>query len=107
MPVLYNVVPASMRCIATLGVHMTCHLLLSAVMPGKNEFCYASTACRAAIRVLHMTKGAHQGRPVVPGKTPNGLSTDLYPIGSTIEVSPFVGEHTEAGNLVLSGSACD
>lgn len=54
-----------------------------------------------------MTKGAHQGRPVVSGKTPNGLSTDLYPIGSTIEVSPFVGEHTEAGSLVLSGSACD
>lgn len=47
---------------------------------------------RAAIRVLHKTKDAHQGRPEVPGKTPNGLSIDLYPIGSTIEVSPFVGQ---------------
>ena len=55
---------------------------------------------RAAIRVLHKDKGACQGRPEVPGKTPNGLSTDLYPMGGTIEVFPFVGEHTEAGNLV-------
>lgn len=47
---------------------------------------------RAAIRVLHKDKGARQGRPEVPGKTPNGLSTDLYPIGCTIEVFPFVGQ---------------
>ena len=60
-----------------------------------------------AIRVLHKTEGAHQGRPEMPGKTPNGLSTDLYPVGSTIEVFPFVGERTKAGNLGLSGSACD
>ena len=72
-----------------------------------NEFCYASTVCRAAIRILHKTEGARQGRPEVPGKTPNGLSTDLYPIGSTIEVFPFVGEYTEAGNLFLSASASD
>ena len=72
-----------------------------------NEFYYASVVCRAAIRVLHKTTGAHQGHPQVLGKTPNGLSTDLYPIGSTIEISPFVGEQPEAGNLVLSGSACD
>lgn len=55
---------------------------------------------RAAIRVLHKDKGARQARPAVPGKTPNGLSTDLYPIGCTIEVFPFIGEHIEAGNLV-------
>lgn len=47
---------------------------------------------RAAIRVLYNTKGAHQGRPEVPGKTPNGLSTELYPVGSTIEIFPFVGQ---------------
>lgn len=56
---------------------------------------------RAAIQVLHKDKGARQGRPEVPGKTPNGLSTDVYPIGCTIEIFPFVGEHIEAGNLVL------
>ena len=48
---------------------------------------------RAAIRVLHKDKGARQGCPEVPGKTPNGLSTDLYPIGCTIEVFPFIGEY--------------
>lgn len=47
---------------------------------------------RAAIRVLHKDKGARQGRPEVPGKTPNGLSIDLYPIGSTLEVFPFIGQ---------------
>ena len=72
-----------------------------------NQFCYANTACRAAIRVLHKTNSAHQARPEVPGKTPNGLSTALYPVGSIIEVSPFVGEHHEAGNLVVFASGCD
>ena len=56
---------------------------------------------RAAIRVLHKDKGARQGRPEVPGKTPNGLSIDLYPIGSTIQVFPYIGQHIEIGNLVL------
>ncbi|KAL3160388.1 hypothetical protein ABBQ32_010713 [Trebouxia sp. C0010 RCD-2024] len=36
---------------------------------------------RAAIQVLHNTKDAHQGPPEVPGKTPNGLSTVLFPAG--------------------------
>ena len=71
------------------------------------HFDESSTVCRAAIRVLHKIQGAHQGCPEVPGKTPNGLSIDLYPVSSTIDVAPFVGEHTEAGNLVLSESACD
>lgn len=71
------------------------------------QMSYASTVCRAAIRILRKTEGARQGRPEVPGKTPNGLSTDLYPIGSIIEVFPFVGEYIEVGNLFLSASASD
>ncbi|KAL3151213.1 hypothetical protein ABBQ38_013054 [Trebouxia sp. C0009 RCD-2024] len=47
---------------------------------------------RAAIRVLHNSKDAHQAPPEVPGKTPDGLSTELFPVGSTVEVFPFVGQ---------------
>ena len=100
LPDLCNVVPASRHAGNTGHPHDMDHLLLRAVTPIRTSSTMQRIVRRAAIRVLHKDKGARQGRLEVPGKTPNGLSTDLYPIGCTIEVFPFVSEHIEASNLV-------
>lgn len=47
------------------------------------------SAYRAAIRLLD--NGDVDACGVVPERTPNGLSASLFSIGSTIEVSPFIG----------------
>lgn len=53
----------------------------------------ASCVFRAAVRVLQFGGDiASQSRPEVPAKTPDGLSTSLFPVGCTIEVFPYVGE---------------
>ena len=82
-------------CIYLLGTGHTCQhtiFYIELSLQSSRALPFAWCLCRAAIRVLqHEKKGVRQS-PQVPGKTPNGLSIDLFPTGSTIEVFPFVGE---------------
>ena len=59
---------------------------------------------RAALRVLGNSVD-NQGA-MVPERSPDGLSVSLYPIGCTIEVSPFTGEACSELSAFLHSCIC-
>ncbi len=57
---------------------------------------------RAAVKVLQAQgQTTFHSQPELPGTTPDGLLTSLFPIGCTVEVLPYVGQYQTDWQLTL------